>query len=98
VDLPCAKNIVEWACWAWPFSRAKVACRLEPRRVTVKAGFDAPQEKPNDSRSHALTNGDLVKVTPGDTVYILPDDGKMNVLVNAKKSKYVIVGVKQAGQ
>lgn len=46
---------------------------------------------------HAFTNGDLMKVTPGDTIYILPDGAKMSVLVNGKESKYVVVGIKPVG-
>jgi hypothetical protein len=45
---------------------------------------------------HAFTNGDLMKVTPGDTIYVLPDGEKMSILVNGKESKYVIVGIKPA--
>jgi hypothetical protein len=47
---------------------------------------------------HGFTNGDLMKVSPGDTIYILPEGKNISILVDGKESKYMIVGIKPVAQ
>ena len=47
---------------------------------------------------HGFKNGDLMNVTPGDTIYVLVDGKNLSILVNGKESKYAIVGIKPVEQ